>query len=92
MTVIANRQLQVNKFGIHSGHSLHSSLPQPAGTGVPARSVETAHVFKFETPNGSGDTGHDVDPASIWDEEAKLPQQSCTVMSSLSAEDPYHIP
>ena len=34
---------------------------------VPARSVETAHVFKFETPN-AGDTG-DVDPASIWDED-----------------------
>ena len=51
----------VNKFGSHSGHSTFAP-----GTGVPARSVETAHVFKFETPN-AGDTG-DMDPASIWDE------------------------
>lgn len=54
-----NYKSQVNKFGSHSGHS---NVPD-----VPARSVETAHVFKFETPN-AGDTG-DVDPASIWDEE-----------------------
>lgn len=46
----------------------HLPLHVPNVPGVPARSVETAHVFKFETPN-AGDTGDVMDPASIWDEE-----------------------